>query len=1573
MSSPPSTPPAPSPPAAAQTAGVAASDAGLAGSANPAPQAGDASASPGSTGMAAAPRRRWRLWAALCLVPVALLALALWAWQQPPTLPWLLGQVPGLQAEGVRLQLSPQRLHIDHLRWQAPASGGTLTLRDLTAQGWRLRWRPHPGAWVGLHLEQVHVAQLRWTSGTASTPASAAPTQLRLPFVLDLMQLQVQQAQVDQQPPVQALRARLHLGDQAGALHHGALLGAVLALGAERAEGAGTGAHAEGAGPRAKAEGAGARGSANPASTPRPATLVGLAGTFSLGADGPLPVNLVLAAQSPASGGWRGVAQLQGPLARLQASLNLDALAGPLAQPSALAVGAGAAGTGASSGTGSRSALAPLLQAQATLTPWAAWPLQALQLNSRALDLNALSPDWPRTALTGAARVHTSGLNQPAQADIALDNARPARLDQHSLPLRRLQLRTSASLQALQALRIEQFQADLADGEAAAGTLRGSGQWQGQALDLALQLDNLQPARLHGAAAAMRLSGPLSLALQGLPLAGSAAPSTTSATPASGPGAAARTAAGPSAPATAHTALHWQLGGNLAGQLNGAGANTPALRLLWQAEGQPGQLLLREALASAGAAQAQATGQARWSDTGWHTEAKLQLTDFDPRPWWRGTDGSAWRRGPHRLAGQLDLDLKGPGSLANLAATPWQHSLASLVGQAKLQLAPSQLTGVPLQGSVVVSGQGGQVQAQGQWQVASNQVQWAARSVGVAATSAPQAHPANPGAGPARAGLNKAPGWQLDAQWQLPALGELAPWRAWLAESQPQTAAAWPRQGSSQGTLQLQRAAGAAPGAWASTGQAQVQGLNTDLARLNQADLRWQWGADDEAPLTLQLSGQGWVANSWKIDQLQARADGSRRQHQISLQVDSPLRPPAWTEALLGPTGTGSRLQWQAEGRWPSSPGFGTNHTTGTAGAPANAANATNMGLPAYNLRAGQLQWGPRDGQQRTPWVQGQDLAAELRRDSQGAWQQLLLAPGRLQLASTTALRWQTVRWRAGQAQQADQLEVDADLEAFDVARLLNRLQPGTGWSGNLTLGGRIQVSAGARLDADIVLERGSGDLLLTDELGGVQALGLSDLRLAFSAHDGVWQFAQGLAGSSIGTVVGAQQLSTSAQRRWPEPQAPLQGVLQARVGNLAAWGAWVPPGWRLAGALDVEGEIGGRFGAPELRGRMQGRQLAVRNLLEGVNLSDGTLDLALQGETARIDRFEFKGGDGSLVLTGGGTLGAQPSARIALQAERFRLLSRIDRRLVVSGRGTLQLAPQLAQLDGQLRVDEGLIDLSRGDAPTLDSDVRVNRLSPTEAAAARATAHRSASEPATPAAPPPSGQVRVQLALDLGERLRLQGQGIDTRLRGQLQITTPNNKLAVNGTVRTEDGRYAAYGQKLDIARGEAVFTGALDNPRLDILATRPNLDVVVGVAVTGSPGNPRVRLVSEPELSDYDKLSWLVLGRSPDGLGNADTALLQRAAIALLAGNETAPTDQFINALGLTDFSVRQSEGDTRDTIISLGKQLSRRWYVGYERGVNATVGNWQLVYRVAQRFTLRAQSGEDNAVDLIWSWRW
>ncbi len=677
---------------------------------------------------------------------------------------------------------------------------------------------------------------------------------------------------------------------------------------------------------------------------------------------------------------------------------------------------------------------------------------------------------------------------------------------------------------------------------------------------------------------------------------------------------------------------------------------------------------------------------------------------------------------------------------------------------------------------------------------------------------------------------------------------------------------------------------------------------------------------------------------------LQLRLDGSLAEHRLSLDLQSPMRPPAWTDPLLGGSAGGSRVLLRTQGRWQ---GAEPVHS-GWAGR----WSGHGLDLEARDRSAG-----------GTAWLRAHQLELQLQIDEQGQLQSVRLEPGRLE-ALGAALRWTDAQWRAGSASAPTQATLDAQLEPLSIAPWLTRLQPAAGLGGDLIVAGHARLALGAKVSADVVLERRSGDLSLTDD-AGTQAFGLSDLRLALAAQDGIWHFTQALAGSNMGVLAGAQSLRLPPQATWPLPETAMQGVLEWQIADLGAWAPFTPAGWRLSGALRTGAALGGTFGAPEITGDLSGQRLAVRNLLQGVDVRDGELALSLRGNQASIDRFVFKGGSGELRLTGAASLGAEPSARLQLAAEHFQLLGRFDRRIAASGNATLVLAPHTLKLDGRFRVDEGLIDFSRVDVPSLDSDIVVR--------GGRSVAKAvEAAEPVAGSATARAAQVALQV--DLGQDLRLRGRGLDTRLRGNLALSTPGGRLSVNGSVRTEAGSYAAYGQKLAIERGVLQFSGPADNPRLDILALRPNLDQRVGVHVSGSAQLPRVRLYSEPEMSDTDTLSWLVLGRAPDGLARTDTALLQRAALALLAGEGESPNQALLANIGLDDFSVRQTEsGDVKETVVTLGKQLSRRWYVGYERGVNATTGTWQLIYRIAQRLTLRAQAGEDNALDAIWTWRW
>ena len=239
------------------------------------------------------------------------------------------------------------------------------------------------------------------------------------------------------------------------------------------------------------------------------------------------------------------------------------------------------------------------------------------------------------------------------------------------------------------------------------------------------------------------------------------------------------------------------------------------------------------------------------------------------------------------------------------------------------------------------------------------------------------------------------------------------------------------------------------------------------------------------------------------------------------------------------------------------------------------------------------------------------------------------------------------------------------------------------------------------------------------------------------------------------------------------------------------------------------------------------------RSLLQGIAFSQGELKVALNGETARVERLRMKAGDGELTGDGVTTLGLSPTAQLNIQARQFRVLGRVDRQLVLSGQGALALQTDQLQAQGQLKVDSGLFDLSSRDAPTLDDDVKVLR---------EGTTRSASTEPAGPSRWARGHQVAV--SIDLGENLKVKGRGLDTHLKGQVQLSTPGGHLALQGALDAAGGTYAAYGQKLDIERGVVAFSGPPESARLDILALRPNIDYRVGVSITGGALNPRVRL---------------------------------------------------------------------------------------------------------------------------------
>ncbi|WP_295952357.1 translocation/assembly module TamB domain-containing protein [Rhodoferax sp.] len=544
------------------------------------------------------------------------------------------------------------------------------------------------------------------------------------------------------------------------------------------------------------------------------------------------------------------------------------------------------------------------------------------------------------------------------------------------------------------------------------------------------------------------------------------------------------------------------------------------------------------------------------------------------------------------------------------------------------------------------------------------------------------------------------------------------------------------------------------------------------------------------------------------------------------------------------------------------------------------------------------------------------------------------------------------------------------------------------GLKGDLLLDGDWNVQAAQTLQVSANLYRKSGDLQLLngdDAANGTPSTISAGIRTArIGLRTDGDKLSASLRWDSERAGQAEAELSTQVRQTdgswlWPT-DAPLNGTVRASLPRVGIWSVLAPPGWRLGGTLAANATLGGTRLAPLWTGTLQADDLALRSVVEGIELRDGRLRASLDGQRLNITEFSLRGaptaansttappsGDGgSLSATGNvrwsNTAPAGIQMDIQAQAKTLRISARADRRLTVSGTLQATLAQGKLALQGALKADQALFILPDESAPTLGSDVLVRKRS-------------STTTPSTAAPVAASNTPEVNVTLDLGDDFHLVGRGLDTRLTGKLLLRAGPTLAGprVTGELRTTRGSFKAYGQALDIEEGILRFNGPYDNPSLDVLAIRPNLSVRVGVQINGTALLPNIRLYSDSDLSDAEKLAWLVLGRSAAN-GGAEGAVLQQAALALLGGNGKGLSGGLASALGLDELSfsgsANKSDGTTSAAAVTFGKRLSRNFYVAYEHSLAGTLGTLYIFYDLSKRFTLRGQTGEQSAIDLIFT---
>lgn len=522
-------------------------------------------------------------------------------------------------------------------------------------------------------------------------------------------------------------------------------------------------------------------------------------------------------------------------------------------------------------------------------------------------------------------------------------------------------------------------------------------------------------------------------------------------------------------------------------------------------------------------------------------------------------------------------------------------------------------------------------------------------------------------------------------------------------------------------------------------------------------------------------------------------------------------------------------------------------------------------------------------------------------------------------------------------------------IEALPLA-MLAALPDGTTVDGTLEGDARFAMSPSGMLSADGEF-RANADI--ASELGGEPArftLGGEGVTLAIDDAGARVNAAfelQPQAGGDAFRLTAGVSLPGYNSAKIPLEEQPVEGTFEAVSEDLAFLSSFHPAVSEAEGRLHMEAGIAGMAAKPEIRGTLvvEDGRFVLPDL--GLDLRDAQLNASGDPEGGIALTGSVTSGEGGFEIEGHSPVApsAEQPAEIRMHGERFLAVNTSEAEVIIEPDLDITFDGELTTVRGRVAVPYAnveLVELPPSAVPISPDVVFVGEEAP----------------------PPP--QVDAQVELVVGDSVHFEGFGLRSDFEGELRITEePGDPPLILGEMRMIDGRYAAYGQNLEIDPGRIVFSGPAADATLEITAIRSASDgTTAGVIVSGSATQPEVAITSDPSMSDADALAYIMYGKSMSD-GNADEQASVAGAAASLGANVV--TTKLASSVGLDDARI---EGATKEQAeLVAGKYLTPSLYVSYGLGLFKPSNTFRVKYLLSSRWAVQAESGEANGGDLLW----
>ena len=383
-------------------------------------------------------------------------------------------------------------------------------------------------------------------------------------------------------------------------------------------------------------------------------------------------------------------------------------------------------------------------------------------------------------------------------------------------------------------------------------------------------------------------------------------------------------------------------------------------------------------------------------------------------------------------------------------------------------------------------------------------------------------------------------------------------------------------------------------------------------------------------------------------------------------------------------------------------------------------------------------------------------------------------------------------------------------------------------------------------------------------------------------------------------------------------------------------------------GNVRLQAHAQGLLTSPRVEGRLSLTDGSMNIPRLGLDVTNINLSASSKGR--QVD-YELSAVSGDGRLTANGQTQLQPDqgwpTQIQIKGENVRISNIPEARIDVSPDIKLKIQHRRIDADGTVNIPYAKLqpkDISSADLPS--DDVIIHGGDQVQ---------------------PEKWDIYSSIRLILGNRVTFYGFGFEGRIAGDLLLIDEPNKPSIGvGELNVAEGRYRAYGQRLDIERGRLLFASSpLNNPGLDLRAVRKVQDVTAGITVSGTLRAPTFSIFSTPAMGQTNALSYLILGRPLDQKSDSDSTAVANAALALGLSGGDFLVRKIGDRLGLDE--VRVESSDAGEASLIMGRYLSPRLYISYGVGVIDAVNTLNLRYEISQHWQLTAESGNALGADI------